>query len=525
VEKNSIMATFPPIGPIIPNYNGYSFSPTDPGYASINDIYATSTYGKERDMNPGDILEPTNVADIIAVVKAANERRQKLAIRTGGHQYSGASSTTRSNLQLNLKRTFLNPFADLKIFRKDGKTYLRTSVSWALTDLFKFTLQNKVFLPTGQCITVCLGGHAQTGGYGMFSRSLGLLADYIQSLETVSPTGVPETIEKGSEKMFGFLGGSPGNMGVIHHLTVEVQEDSAHPNSRGDRILLWYNKENYKAALDIMVERSQDPKWSRNYDLTVNIYSENFPLSKLFSGAKRDKLQHDIPDEKIDDGNLLTLKVPIIIIYLQWINLDKTTYDDSLLRRIEDISIAHITIPSSPGEGVSSIASQWLFDKTREYPYPYVKRCNVTDAVQPGWSTFMSEQMDKIVAPRFNGLFVSSQLQVMGGRLRENAGNGTAYCWRNATLGGTWDVFYQPGKKDAATAWQAETDKGLFGPKGVFCKDERRLLWGSYGDWDLSKERGHYYEPGVFERVQKIRTAVDPNDVFSPNPFCVPVLK
>jgi len=212
---------------------------------------------------------------------------------------------------------------------------------------------------------------------------------------------------------------------------------------------------------------------------------------------------------------------------LQWINFGNDTYDPTLLQSIQRIGW-NITIPSLPNESVSTIASFWLFDKDREYPYPYVKRCNTTDSTtltKDGWPTFMSEQMNKIVAPPFNGLFVSSQIQVMGGRhsqFGQNAGNGTAYSWRNSTVSGTWDVFYEEGHKAEAQAWQAENDKGLFGPNGKFCKDERRLLWGSYGNWDLSQERAHYYEDGAFEKIQKIRTKVDPHDTFSPNPFCVP---
>jgi hypothetical protein len=526
------MASLPiPGGLPIPGFNGQSFGPTSPGYTAANDIYASSTYGKERNMNPGEILQPTNIADIIAVVKAANSRKQKLVIKTGGHQYSGASSTTPGNLQLDLKPTFRDLNEDFKLIRKNGKVYLRTSVSWTLRELFKFTTEKKVFLPTGQCVTVCLGGHCQTGGYGMFSRSFGLLADYIQSLETISPTGVQEIITKADtpEKFYGFLGGSPGNMGVVHHITVEVQEDEKYPNSKGDRILIWYNKQNYKAALDLLAEKSADASWPRNYDLTVNLYSEGIPLGKLFSGAKRDKLQNQIPQEKVDDANLLTLKVPVIIVYLQWINFGKDTYDPTLLNRFQSIG-AHITIGSGPDEPVSQIASYWLFDKPREYPLPYVKRGNVTDSItlkQDGWPTFMSDQVDKIVAPVFNGLFVSSQIQAVGGKfsqLGQNTGNGTAYSWRNSTLGGTWDVFYQTGHKAESEAWQTETDKGLIGPNGKFCKQDRRLHWASYGNWDLSQERAHYYEAGVFEKVQKIRTEVDPHDTFSPNPFCVPTM-
>lgn len=44
-------------------------------------------------------------------------------------------------------------------------------------------------MPTGQCATIYLGGHVQTGGYGMLARSFGLLGDYIRELEIVDHNG------------------------------------------------------------------------------------------------------------------------------------------------------------------------------------------------------------------------------------------------------------------------------------------------------------------------------------------------
>jgi ABC-type transport system substrate-binding protein len=111
-------------------------------------------------------------------------------------------------------------------------------------------------------------------------------------------------------------------------------------------------------------------------------------------------------------------------------------------------------------------------------------------------------------------------LQVYGGKesmFQRNANNGTSYCFRDATFGGTWDVFYQD-TKEAAELWQAENDKGAV---THFSQDDRRVLWGSYGDRNMKNIWQFYYDPDTYKKLQKIRQTCDPEGTFTVNPFCV----
>ena len=111
-----------------------------PGSADYDDHryqYATSTYGDERDLSPALIVNPKNKDDIIKTLKYAKDKKVAVAIKTGGHQYSGASSCGAPNIQLDLGDTFRGP-DDRKFFEKDGKAWVRTSVSWALGDFNKW---------------------------------------------------------------------------------------------------------------------------------------------------------------------------------------------------------------------------------------------------------------------------------------------------------------------------------------------------------------------------------------------------
>ena len=78
-------------------------------------------------------------------------------MRCGGHQYSGASSTSGDNIQLDLSHIF-------KDFTYDrDQNLIHTGVSLSLKEMNDHLRELELFVPHGQCLHVFLGGHMQTG--------------------------------------------------------------------------------------------------------------------------------------------------------------------------------------------------------------------------------------------------------------------------------------------------------------------------------------------------------------------------
>ncbi|KAH6866269.1 hypothetical protein B0T10DRAFT_573701 [Thelonectria olida] len=495
-----------------PTFQGNQFFPGTLAYKRANDLYATSTYGVERNMNPSEILQPSSIEDIQQIVKAAAKAGKPIAVRTGGHQYSGASSTGPDGIQLDLMPTFRRPNIDLNLERDtaNDKLYLRSS-----------------------CSTVCLGGHVQTGGYGMLARSFGLLGDYIRELDIVDHKGdvVKVTKESQPDLFYGFLGGSPGNLGVLTHVKIEVQDDKKYQGSKGLWLAFPYKQKTLKALLDILVKKGEDPNLPRGYDFTVNIVSRQIDLLGLFPGSEEElkkKLPDDIHNGKDNIADLLKFKFALIVVYAQWVNLGEEPYSSDLFDQIKSVpSDFKIPKESQADTPMSSIAAMWLFKNPREFPYPYIKRTNTTKSLalsKSGWPDWFSGRINEVLKSTDNGLWVSSQLQVYGGKgsmFQKNANNGTSYCFRDANFGGTWDVFYQK-TKEAAEQWQAENDKGAV---THFSQEDRRVLWGSYGDWNMKNVWQFYYDPDTYKKLQKIRQTYDPKGTFTANPFCVEALE
>lgn len=87
------------------------------------------------------------------------------------------------------------------------------------------------------------------------------------------------------------------------------------------------------------------------------------------------------------------------------------------------------------------------------------------------------------------------------------------------------DAFYDPktpGSEQYALDWQAVNDKWMVGPTSHFSTTDRRVFWGSYGEFDMDKAWQFYYDSvAKYQRLVQIKQHVDPKRVFSANSFGV----
>jgi len=502
--------------------------------------YATSSYEYDRTL-PALIVKPKNRQDIAAVLEYARINKIGVAIRTGGHQYSGASSSTAPNIQLDLSKTFQGP-DDRTLLRSRG--LLRTSVSWPLKEFSAYMRKNKIFVPHGQCIAVHLGGHVQTGGYGQLGRSFGLLGDHVTEIEIVNHEGTPKTISKNNDPdlFYAILGGSPGNFGVVTHFTLRIYRDEDYTGSTGMKCAFHYDKGKLEKILDLVVKMSDDvdpngkpDPLPRNYDVCVSVVSSGNSFSALFPG--RAKTLRDIYNRtdglpNIDEN--LPQYPRLIIVWAQWVKLDKNDVFDRTLwfDKLSQGCIPSVSINQeslAPQEMSYMTSTWWVLDTVREYPWPYVKSTRVSDKKDlrnSTWSNWISTRIDDIVQPENNGLFVCAQIQPFGGlhsETRKNAENGTSYSWRDGTIICTLDVFYKPGNEKEARDWHDANEKEVFGKNGVFSTKDMRPLWGSFGEYDFSKIWHAYHETEAkYEKLRKLRKLHDPNGVLTANTFAVP---
>jgi hypothetical protein len=224
---------------------------------------------------------------------------------------------------------------------------------------------------------------------------------------------------------------------------------------------------------------------------------------------------------------------PTVILYGQWVPFSKE--DKYNPKWFDDLANAgKWRLFSTPlDEPMSKMTGEWLFRQPREFDHPYEKRTYMTNSTsldRDGWVKTVADRIDMILgfdltSDLYTQCWLSCQIQCLGGknsRFQTNADNGTSYSWRDSTVCCVLDCFHESSYKAAADKWQAENDKIFNGPRSSFSKQDKRVLWASYGDWDLDKNWKYYYESQAkYERLQKARAAADPDGTFSPNPLAV----
>jgi hypothetical protein len=239
--------------------------------------YATTSF-VEEDVSPRIILYPTGEEDIQKAIGLCSKLKMKIAVRTGGHQYCGYSSTSPGNMQIDLSKTF-------PLYKYNAETnVLRCGVSHALGDWAQQNRDNGIYLPMGVCAHVHLGGHVHTGGWGMVARSHGILADHVLAFDIILANGKKERIlrpEKGKttkhndDVYYAVLGGSKGgDFGIVTHWEFSPLRDKDYPNSACYTFTWLWSKKKMEGAVRKMAQLSKlcaEGKIPSDYEFMLNI--------------------------------------------------------------------------------------------------------------------------------------------------------------------------------------------------------------------------------------------------------------
>ena len=172
---------------------------------------------------------PQNAQDVAALVSFARDHGLRVVIKGGGHSYFGQSTApdslliwTRDLRGIDLHDRFVSQGAD----PGEGQPAVSVASGEKFIDLYrKAVVEGGRYVQGGGCTSVGVGGHAQAGGFGHFSKYGGMTGANLLEAEIVTAQGAILTANayRNSDLFWALKGGGAG-FGVTTRLTFATRD-------------------------------------------------------------------------------------------------------------------------------------------------------------------------------------------------------------------------------------------------------------------------------------------------------------
>eukprot|EP01084_Bolivina_argentea_P096382 173297_1 len=485
---------------------GKLLKPSNEEFCSARHQYAVNQFEYNSNIYPSFIVYAKCNKDIQLVLKYASKCDYKVVVRSGGHQYSGLSSCDSNQHQC--IQVDLSNYNSMKII-SNNPIIIRGEVGVKNSEFADYLDRNDVFLPFGECGSVGLGGHVQTGGYGHIGRIFGGLVDHVIGLNIIYSNGTEHYVTRtnGSDVFWAVLGGNPGSFGVVTYYDFIPFKNSEHSHSSAYKCYWYYDYDTMKSLLNIFYRFIENPT-------SVDI---NYNFGLRFVSMRKNFIQFEGAFGDLN-GN--------------------TTFNDSWFKMFSEIGRPincekYINYPMS-----YLMKDVFAMNIYRESPFPFLKS---THASKTKWHasfvSIFSSQIDKIIKhDKEYGLFMSSQIAfISNGALYRNDPHNiyTSLAHRDMTSFLTTDLFYNKeynsNAKKIGMQWQDETinlviNNGLFDLN----KNDYRMTWCTFDDINISNVYKFYYDSKndyeIYNKLRQIKTNVDQHNILS-NQFTIKPIK
>jgi FAD/FMN-containing dehydrogenase len=199
-------------GPAIRGITGAVLTPDDPGYDA-----ATTIYNRLYDARPALVVQPRDASDVARALALAHRDGYEVAVKGGGHSIAGFGTTDGGLLidLVELDRIDIEP-AGRRATVGGGVRAGALTVA---------TSERGMIVPLGDSPDVGVAGLTLGGGIGWLSRKLGLTLDSLESADVVLADGSLVTASADEHAdLFWALRGGGGNLGVVTSFRFRLHE-------------------------------------------------------------------------------------------------------------------------------------------------------------------------------------------------------------------------------------------------------------------------------------------------------------
>jgi len=184
--------------------------PGDPSYEE-----ARAGWNGRFDRRPAGIVRAGDAGDVVAALRHARERGLAVAVKSGGHDYAGNSSSDGGLL------IDLGAMNGVSVDTERRRVTVGPGARWA--DVDAATQAHGLATPGGSVSTVGVAGFTLGGGEGWLGRKHGLACDNLLAADVVTASGeVVRASETENAGLYWALRGGSGNFGVVTRLELAL---------------------------------------------------------------------------------------------------------------------------------------------------------------------------------------------------------------------------------------------------------------------------------------------------------------
>ncbi|MQS15596.1 FAD-binding oxidoreductase [Streptomyces kaniharaensis] len=157
-------------------------------------------------LRPAGVVYPANAQDVATCLAFARKYTVPVALRSGGHSYTGWSSGSGLILDVGGLAT---------VSGSGGSATVGAGAR--LIDVYAELAATGVTVPAGSCPSVGVAGLALGGGIGVTCRAYGLTSDNLTSAQVVTADGLIRQVDATTDAdlFWALRGGGGGNFGVV----------------------------------------------------------------------------------------------------------------------------------------------------------------------------------------------------------------------------------------------------------------------------------------------------------------------
>ncbi|KAJ4783959.1 FAD-binding Berberine family protein [Rhynchospora pubera] len=202
--------------------HNFSLYDTPSYYSALNVSIQNLRFVGPTIRKPVAIVIPSSQLHLKNAILCMRTMSLKIRLRSGGHSYEGLSYTAEESS---------TPFAVIDLMNLNKiQIDLTSQTAWVeagatLGELYYAISESSRSLAfsAGSCPTVGSGGHIAGGGFGLLSRKYGLAADNVIDAVLIDPSGRVMNRTGMSEDLFWAIrGGGGGNWGAVYSWHVQL---------------------------------------------------------------------------------------------------------------------------------------------------------------------------------------------------------------------------------------------------------------------------------------------------------------